>query len=82
MMKCPTCGIGNLVLDARHMRYTYKGKATKVRDVAGRYCDNRKCLEVVMEMGQSSRVTQVMLAFNKKVNAKLTPVDLLARKAT
>ena len=77
-MKCPTCGIGNLVLDTRHMPYTYKGKATTVRDVTGKYCDNRECREVVMEMGESSRVTQEMLAFNKKLNAKLTPIDLLA----
>ena len=31
-----------------------------------------------MEMGESIRTTQEMLAFNKKVNANLTPIDLLA----
>ncbi len=77
-MKCPTCGIGNLVLDTRDMPYPYKGKSTTIRGVTGRYCDNPECREVVMEMGESIRTTQEMLAFNKKVNAKLTPIDLLA----
>ena len=31
-----------------------------------------------MEMKESIRSTQEMLAFNKKVNADLTPIDLLA----
>ena len=77
-MKCPTCGIGNVNLDTRDMPYTYKGKSTTIRGVSGRYCDNPECREVVMEMGESIRTTQEMLAFNKKVNAKLTPIDLLA----
>ena len=77
-MKCPTCGIGNLVLDTRDMPYSYKGKSTTIRDVTGRYCDNPECREVVMELGESIRTTQEMLAFNKKVNAKLSPIDLLA----
>ena len=77
-MKCPTCAIGNLVLDTRNRRYTYKGKSTTIRRVTGRYCDKPECQEVVMEMGESIRTTQEMLAFNKKVNAMLTPIDLLA----
>ena len=77
-MKCPSCGIGKLVPDARDRPYTYKGKSTTIRGVKGRYCDNPDCQEVGMEMGESIRTTQEMLAFNKKVNADLTPIDLLA----
>ena len=77
-MKCPTCEIGNLVLHTRNRAYTYKGKSTTIRGVTGRYCDNPECREVVMEMGESIRTSQEMLVFNKKVNAKLTPIDLLA----
>jgi HTH-type transcriptional regulator/antitoxin MqsA len=62
----------------RDMPYTYKGKLTTIGGVTGRYCDNPECEEVVMEMGESIRTTREMLAFNKKVNAKLTPIDLLA----
>ena len=77
-MKCPACGIGNLVLDTRDMPYTYKGKATVIRNVKGRYCDNPECREVIMEAGESVRASKEMLAVNKKVNADLTPIDLLA----
>lgn len=77
-MKCPTCGIGKLVPDTRDRPYTYKGKLTTIRKVTGRYCDNPDCQEVVMEMEESIRTSQEMLAFNKKVNANLTPIDLLA----
>ena len=77
-MKCPTCGIGGLVPDTRDMPYTYKGKSTVIRGVKGRYCDNAECREVIMDIGESSRASRGMLAFNKKVNAELTPIDLLA----
>jgi len=64
-MKCPTCEIGNLILDTRDRPYTYKGKSTIVKGVTGRYCDNPICEEVVMEMEESIHATQEMLAFNK-----------------
>lgn len=64
-MKCPICEIGDLVLDTRDRPYTYKGRSTTVKGVTGRYCDNPQCQEVVMEMGESIRATQEMLAFNK-----------------
>ena len=77
-MKCPTCETGNLVHGTRNRPYAYKGKSTTIRKVAGRFCDNPDCREVVMEMAESIRTTQEMLAFNKKVNAALTPIGLLA----
>src|SRR5438067_7235553 len=76
-MKCPTCEIGNLVSAVRNMPYTYKGKKTVIKGVKGRYCDNPKCREVVMDMGESVRTSREMLEFNKKVNAELTPINLL-----
>lgn len=77
-MKCPTCGTGNLVAATRNMPYTYKGEKTVIRAVKGGYCDNPKCREVVMDMGESTRTSREMLAFNKKVNARLTPIALIA----
>ena len=77
-MKCPTCGIGNLVLDTRDVPYAYKGKLTTIKGVKGRFCGNPACGEVVTEMGESTRTSQEMLAFNKRVNTDLTPIDLLA----
>jgi HTH-type transcriptional regulator / antitoxin MqsA len=78
-MKCPTCGTGNLVAARRSMPYTYKGEKTVIKAVRGEYCDNPKCHEVVMDMGESTRTAREMLAFNKKVNATLTPIELLAQ---
>jgi HTH-type transcriptional regulator/antitoxin MqsA len=76
-MKCPTCGTGNLVAAVRNLPYTYKGKKTVIKGVRGQFCDNLKCGEVVMEMGESVRTSKEMLEFNKKVNGELTPIDLL-----
>ncbi len=76
-MKCPTCEIGNLVSAVRKMPYTYKGRKTVIKAVRGQYCDNPKCREVVMDMGESVRTSREMLEFNKVVNAELTPIDLL-----
>ena len=76
-MKCPTCGIGKLVAGTRNVPYTYKGKRTVIKAVKAQYCNNPKCREVVMEMDESARMSREMLAFNKTVNAKLTPIDLL-----
>ena len=78
-MKCPTCEIGNLVEGVRDVPYSYKGKETMLKAVRGRFCDNRKCREVVMDKDESARMSREMLAFNKKVNAQLTPIDLLTQ---
>lgn len=78
-MKCPTCETGNLVAAVRDVPYAYKGKKTVVKAVKGRFCDNPKCREVVMDMDESRRTSREMLEFNKRVNAKLTPIDLLAQ---
>lgn len=78
-MKCPTCEIGNLVEGVRNVPYTYKGKKTVLKAVKGRFCDNRKCRELVMDKDESARRSREMLEFNKKVNAALMPVDLLAQ---
>ena len=76
-MKCPTCEIGNLVESVRDVPYIYKGKKTVLKAVKGRFCDNRKCREVVMDKDESARTSKEMLEFNKRVNAELTPIDLL-----
>ena len=78
-MKCPTCGIGNLVEGVRNVPYAYKGQKTVLKAVKGRFCDNRKCREVVMDKDESARTSREMLEFNKKVNAELTPIYLLAQ---
>ncbi len=78
-MKCPTCEIGSLVAAVRDVPYIYKGKKTVIKAVKGKFCDNRKCREVVMDKDESARTSKEMLEFNKRVNAELTPIDLLTQ---
>ena len=77
-MKCPTCGIGNLIAGTRELPYSYKGKSTVIKAVKGKFCNNPKCREVVVDIDESARMSKEMLAFNKKINRELTPIDLLA----
>jgi HTH-type transcriptional regulator / antitoxin MqsA len=76
-MKCPTCETGNLVASVRDVPYVYKGKKTVIKAVEGKFCDNPKCRDVVMDIDESARTSKAMLAFNKKVNARLSPIELL-----
>lgn len=68
-MKCPSCGVAELVRDTRDLPYTYKGEATMIPAVSGDFCP--ACDEAVLEAGESSRVSAAMLAFNKQVNASI-----------
>ena len=68
-MKCPSCGVAELVRDTRDLPYTYKGEATMIPAVSGDFCP--ACDEVVLEAGESSRISAAMLAFNKQVNASI-----------
>src|SRR5260370_37080006 len=78
-MKCPTCEVGHLAASVRDVPYTYKERKTVIKAVKGRFCDNPKCREVIMDMDESARTSRKMLEFNKKVNAKLTPINLLTQ---
>ena len=65
-MKCPVCGGAELVHDTRDLPYTYKGQTTTIEAVQGDYCP--ACAEVLTGPEESQRVSQAMLAFNKRVN--------------
>ena len=68
-MKCPACGAAELVHDTRDLPYTYKGEATVIPAVSGDFCP--ACDDVVLEAGESRRVSAAMLAFNTQVNASI-----------
>ena len=70
-MKCPACGAAKLARETRDKRYAYKGETTVIAAVAGDYCP--ACGEAVLDAAESARVSGLMLAFNKQVNA--TAVD-------
>lgn len=61
-MKCPACGAADLVHDTRNIPYTYKGESTTIPVVTGDYCP--ACGEAVLNMGESTRISALMLEFN------------------
>ncbi len=68
-MKCPACGVAELVHDTRDVPYTYKGESTIIPAVTGDYC--AACGEVVMDMGEGNLHSATMLVFNKQVSASI-----------
>jgi len=66
-MKCPVCGAAELINDTRDLPYTYKGVTTIIEAVTGDFCP--ACNEVVLELTESIRINDLMLQFNKQVNA-------------
>ena len=68
-MKCPSCASATLVSDTRDMPYTYKGEVTVIPAVSGDFC--LACNEVVLNMAESARTSNAMLAFNKQINASI-----------
>ena len=66
-MKCPCCAAAELIHDIRDMPYTYKGDATIIPAVTGDFCP--ACGEVVLDREHGDRYSELMLQFNKQVNA-------------
>ena len=66
-MKCPVCGAAELIRDSRDIAYTYKGESTVISAVTADFCN--ACDESITDASQTKRVMDLMLAFNKQVNA-------------
>ncbi|MBH2009596.1 type II toxin-antitoxin system MqsA family antitoxin [Polaromonas sp.] len=66
-MKCPCCGAAELIHDTRDMPYTYKGETTTIPEVTGDFCP--ACAEVILDREHGDRHSELMLQFNKQVNA-------------
>ena len=75
-MKCPICGAANLVADTRDLPYFYKGESTVLPGVSGEFCPS--CDESVLGPAESRRTMDLMLAFNKRVNAAMVDPDFIA----
>lgn len=75
-MKCPICGMADLVHDTRDMPYTYKGETTILPLVTGDFCP--ACDESILDATESSRTIDLMLAFNQEVNASIVDPDFIA----
>jgi HTH-type transcriptional regulator/antitoxin MqsA len=66
-MKCPVCGAAELIHDTRELPYTYKGETVTISAVTGDFCPS--CGETILDLGESTRTSELMLQFNKQVNA-------------
>ena len=75
-MKCPHCAAARVVPDTRDMPYTYKGESTTLPTVKGEFCP--ACGEAVLDARESARVSALMLAFNKQVNAATVDAGFIA----
>ena len=75
-MKCQSCGAANLVRDTRDLPYIYKGETTILPQVTGDFCP--ACGESVLDETESRRTMNLMLEFNKQVNASIVDPEFIA----
>ncbi len=68
-MKCPDCGVAELIYDTRDLPYIYKGENTVIPTVTAQFCP--ACGESVTDMAETERVMREMQAFNKQVNSAI-----------
>lgn len=74
-MKCPSCA-AELVHDTRDMPYIYKGESTIIPAVTGDFCP--ACDESILDAVESRRTMNLMLEFNKQVNASIVDPGFIA----
>ncbi|MDR1661380.1 MAG: type II toxin-antitoxin system MqsA family antitoxin [Azoarcus sp.] len=76
-MKCPCCGAAELIHDTRDMPYTYKGETTTIPEVTGDFCP--ACGEVLLDREHGDRYNDLMLQFNREVNATYVDPRYIAK---
>jgi len=75
-MKCPSCGAANLVRDTRDLPCIYKGETTILPQVTGDFCP--ACGESILDEAESRCTMNLMLEFNKQVNASIVDPEFIA----
>lgn len=76
-MKCPVCGVAELMADTRDMPYTYKGETTTIFGVRGEFCP--ACVESILDPAESERMMREMQSFAKEVNASIVDPAFIVR---
>jgi HTH-type transcriptional regulator/antitoxin MqsA len=66
-MECPNCENQEMTIETKDMTYAYKGRNIIVNNVTGRHCPS--CDELILSNEEAQRVSDVMQAFIKEVNA-------------
>ncbi|GGX11976.1 DNA-binding protein [Pigmentiphaga litoralis] len=75
-MKCPACGAAELVVETSDLPYVYRGAATVIAEVTGERCP--VCREQVLDSVEAGRVSDLMLAFNRQINASIVDPRYIA----
>ena len=75
-MKCTSCAAAELIRDTRDIAYTYKGESTIIPTVTGNFCP--ACDESILDAAESRRTMDLMLNFNKQVNASIVDPEFIA----
>ncbi len=68
-MICPTCANANLVHDIRDIVHEYKGESTVLPAVTADFCP--ACDGYLMDLKESRRTMELILAFHRQVNASI-----------
>jgi HTH-type transcriptional regulator/antitoxin MqsA len=76
-MRCPVCAQAELVHDTRDIPYSYKGETTTIPAVTGDFCP--ACGETILDAAESARTSELMLGFNKQVNASIVDPAFISR---
>lgn len=66
-MKCPACGVAQLIHDTRDMPYIYKGESTIIPAVTGDFCP--ACGEAVLDRTNGDRYSDLQRLFQRQINA-------------
>ena len=73
-MKCPVCGVGNLVHESRDLSYTYAGRSTLIRQ-NGDFCTH--CGEGIFNTEESEAYLFAVASFRARVDAEpLAPSEV------
>lgn len=75
-MNCVSCGKAEMVHDTRDVNYSYKGQTTTIPAVTGDFC--ALCGESLHDDKESTRISEMMLDFNKAVNNTLTDTAFIS----
>jgi HTH-type transcriptional regulator/antitoxin MqsA len=76
-MKCPCCGAAELIYDTRDIPYIYKGEANTIPGVTGDFCP--ACGEVVLNREHGDRYSELVVLFQRQVNAAYVDPDYIAK---
>jgi HTH-type transcriptional regulator / antitoxin MqsA len=76
-MKCPCCGVAELIYDTRDLTYTYKGETTTIPAVTGDFCP--ACDEVMLNREHGDRYSELLGQFQRQVNAAYVDPAYIAK---